>query len=351
MNGSKLIKMNDSLTKRELINLENINKCPICSSSDFRQLWDSYDRMYKVSEQKFSYFTCLNCDAVFLKNRPLKSEIYKFYPENYGPYHKEGYHYNSGNVSSGINIKNTFKKVFQKVIYKLNPIFNRTLPDNTSKIINEHYNRKIGGYFLDFGCGSDAFLNYARNIGWKTIGMDFSEHAIEKVESGGHKAILYSSEASWAEIEDDSLSFVRMNHVLEHLYNPLEVLQQLRRKLKTGGVLHIAIPNPAGISASFYKDKWWGLDAPRHIILYSPKALAKTLEECGFSSYNIVHEFLTKDLARSIGFSKYEKGEVGFKEAISALDREDLQTLLNIPCRLAQKLGKADRIHAFITKE
>ena len=44
----------------------------------------------------------------------------------------------------------------------------------------------------------------------------------------------------WDEVADESLDLVRLNHVLEHLYNPKDALRALRVKMNPGARLHIA---------------------------------------------------------------------------------------------------------------
>lgn len=344
----KMEKLNSTL---EEVTTEKVNNCPICLSSLIKEWCEGYDRLYQVNKQRFTFSRCQSCDLIFLSKRPIREKIYKFYPENYGPYFILGQADENRN-SGQLNQNNGNNLVFYKVLRKFNALFTSIIDDNTSSTIQKYYiPRSEKSALLDFGCGSDAFLNHARNQGFETIGMDFSEQAVAQVGKSKHQAILYDSESSWDKIQDNSLDFIRMNHVLEHLYNPIEVLENMKTKLKKGGIIHIAIPNPRGIAASFYKENWFSLDAPRHIMLYSPKALSFLLKKVGFSSFEILHEFLTKDFARSIGFNNYEKGKISHQEAITSLERTDLKELLYIPCLLAQKFGKADRIHAIITIE
>jgi 2-polyprenyl-3-methyl-5-hydroxy-6-metoxy-1,4-benzoquinol methylase len=339
--------MNVSYKKMEIQKV-----CPLCNSKEISFWCEGYDQLYRLSDQTFKYFHCKECTLKFLYNRPLRDEIWKFYPLNYGPYQGNIYENKNGSIKNNVKGFSTLNSLFLKGLSKLNFVVDQNFIDKTLGVINKQYNSIApGSIFLDFGCGSDAFLNNVRLKGIDTIGMDFSPQVVDKVRSSGHKAILYSSEDSWNDIDDDSLAFVRMNHVLEHLYNPLQVLKVIKNKMKSGSILHLAIPNPKGISATLYKGKWWGLDAPRHIMLFSSHSLKKLIINSGFSNFEILHENLTKDLARSIAFKKYDKGQITHEEAFNALNQDDLKTLLNIPCRLAQKFGKADRIHAFITKE
>jgi len=90
-----------------------------------------------------------------------------------------------------------------------------------------------------------------------------------------------------------------MNHVLEHLYRPLDVLYEVRRVLKPSGVLHIAVPNPEGYSARRYGTDWFALDCPRHIMLFGPMAAQHLLSQAGFATSILVGNPVVKDLIRS----------------------------------------------------
>ena len=44
-------------------------------------------------------------------------------------------------------------------------------------------------------------------------------------------------------IKDNSLDFIIANHLLEHLANPIEALQNWQQKLRAGGVIFLALPD------------------------------------------------------------------------------------------------------------
>jgi hypothetical protein len=90
-----------------------------------------------------------------------------------------------------------------------------------------------------------------------------------------------------------------MSHVIEHLYHPAETFAQIRRVLRPGGILHIATPNPSGYSAQTFGSNWFGLDCPRHIILYTPETLARQVECAGFKTTEIIPLPVIKDAVRS----------------------------------------------------
>jgi SAM-dependent methyltransferase len=74
---------------------------------------------------------------------------------------------------------------------------------------------------------------------------------------------------------------VVMWHVLEHLADPVSVLTAAAEKLAPGGVLAVAVPNPASLQFRVLKARWMHLDAPRHLRLAPPQALVSICERLG----------------------------------------------------------------------
>lgn len=325
---------------------ETLTQCPLCASKNSTLFATSYDRLYLLSKQKFVYSKCDDCKVVFQSVRPLESEIYKFYPKNYGPYAG----HDRAQSKDQLAFVQAIKKGLEKLGKKLNSALRKISRDRYEKSYRAiyklpHPNAEV----LDFGCGSDAFLNRARKWGWKTTGMDFSEYAVEHAKASGHRALLLSPEV-WNEVKDGSIDLIRMNHVLEHLYDPKEVMAKLFSKLKPGGRIHIAVPNPACMSASIYRRFWFSLDCPRHIMLYSPQCGSNLLKECGFKVDNILHEPVTKDSARSAIYALKSIGLAPHRWVESIIWNPYIEAALYVPIRALSSLGKGERIHFICSK-
>jgi len=141
-----------------------------------------------------------------------------------------------------------------------------------------------------------------------------------------------------------------MNHVLEHLYEPQNVLSHLLAKLKPGGAIHIAVPNPYGISARLFRSRWFSLEAPRHLMIYSPAGLKRVLSVLGFVDIDVVHERTPKDFSRSIGYVLRDLKLVK-PELVQGMGDETLLNSWLAPLLwLAGGKGYGDRIHAFARK-
>jgi SAM-dependent methyltransferase len=222
--------------------------------------------------------------------------------------------------------------------------------DNQKKIDRYYAASNTRQNFLDFGCGSDNFLNQIAKKGWRTTGMDFNTQAINAVLASGHAGVVYDSEQAWDKLPDNGFDFIRMNHVLEHLYHPKTVLNALYKKLKPGGILHIAVPNPLGLSAQEFKSSWLGLDCPRHVIFYPSEILARLLKDIGFSSQELVFEDVQKDYVRSLGFVKYKQGLLEHKYIEGLMYNKDLMRRYAVKFKIAALQKKSDRFHIFAHK-
>jgi 2-polyprenyl-3-methyl-5-hydroxy-6-metoxy-1,4-benzoquinol methylase len=71
--------------------------------------------------------------------------------------------------------------------------------------------------------------------------------------------------------------------VIEHVTEPILLLEQLKTYLNQNGKLFITTPNAAGVVARYYKSDWRELKNPTHLNLFSPKALKSALLKAGFN--------------------------------------------------------------------
>jgi 2-polyprenyl-3-methyl-5-hydroxy-6-metoxy-1,4-benzoquinol methylase len=137
------------------------------------------------------------------------------------------------------------------------------------------------GRLLDVGCGQGIFLHRMQKSGWQVEGTDFDPGAADaarrrfgvEVRVGDLRSLRYPAA---------SFDAVTLNHVLEHLLDPLETLQECRRILKSSGILSVRTPNISSFGHRRFKHAWRGLEPPRHVYLFSPTSLAAVARKAGF---------------------------------------------------------------------
>lgn len=123
-------------------------------------------------------------------------------------------------------------------------------------------------HLLDYGCGTGDFLEYGSQKGFVTYGFEPNKFARNQANKKGVTTI-----ESLDEIPNQSLDVITLWHVLEHIPNYDELVQQLVSKLKTDGLLIIAVPNHKSYDAKHYGDYWAAWDVPRHLWHFSPASM------------------------------------------------------------------------------
>jgi 2-polyprenyl-3-methyl-5-hydroxy-6-metoxy-1,4-benzoquinol methylase len=97
---------------------------------------------------------------------------------------------------------------------------------------------------LDFGCGGGYFLRYAVNAGWSAMGFDVGKAAIETCRTN---QLLATSQLS--DLEPASFDVILLNHVLEHIEEPAELMRSLCTLLGPQGKIFIEVPNVRSLRA------------------------------------------------------------------------------------------------------
>jgi SAM-dependent methyltransferase len=291
--------------------------------------------------QRFVYVRCRGCDAHFLASRPRESELAKVYFAGYGPYketpgaapkparaHRAARlaapPLRAGGAALGLVGQRRLRRMLSWAY----------TPEATDETL------------LDYGCGAPTFLDDARERGFATVGVDFTDEVLKAVRASGHAAHL-AGEDFERHVPDRSVSCVRMNHVIEHLYRPRDALAAIRAKMTPGGRIHIATPNPTSFGSRVFGRRWHALDCPRHVILYRPRVLHGLLAELGFHDVSVVHEVGPKDLTRSWGIVLYDRGRIG-PEQIGAMAADPVRFGLFSPiASVVALLSASDRYHVF----
>jgi predicted SAM-dependent methyltransferase len=88
---------------------------------------------------------------------------------------------------------------------------------------------------------------------------------------------------------------VTLAHVLEHVHDPASTLRETWNVLRAGGMLWLATPNVNAVGHRLFGRHWRGLEPPRHLTVFSARALQGLLETAGFTQVKFV---ATQPLAR-----------------------------------------------------
>ena len=138
-----------------------------------------------------------------------------------------------------------------------------------------------GGRLLDVGCGNGRFLRLMATLGWDV-------HGIEPDPTSAEAARRFSGATVYpdlltAPIPPASFDVITMNHVLEHIAEPVEALAACHRMCRSRGTIAIAVPNWDSLGHRVFRRAWYSLDAPRHLVMWRRVTLTRELERAGFA--------------------------------------------------------------------
>lgn len=264
----------------EGIRVQEVKTCPLCSNEGVLFYQNLRDRLFGVPGT-WSLMHCLNCDFVWLNPQPLPEDIGKLYAEYY-----------TRQVQGSANKRLVrLRKTVKASILRAN--FGYSV-DGANKLLGGVLAR-IGplrdvvggsilwlkaterGRLLDVGCGSGQFLSQMRELGWQVRGVEPDPKAVQFA----HKQFnleVFQGMLEEADLPNDSFDVITINHVIEHVPNPIGLLAECHRVLKPDGKLVVVTPNIKSLGQRLFGEHWFCWDPPRHLFLFSLKALRTCAE-------------------------------------------------------------------------
>jgi 2-polyprenyl-3-methyl-5-hydroxy-6-metoxy-1,4-benzoquinol methylase len=146
------------------------------------------------------------------------------------------------------------------------------------------------GKLLDVGAGTGLFLSTAKEHGFEVYGTEISPDAC-KISKDTYGIELFDGELAEANFPGGTFDVVTIWHVLEHLPDPMKMMKEIRRILKPGGMLVIALPNLKNYLMQFLypvvRRKKYYLFTPEdrelHFFYFNERSLRKMLQLNGFN--------------------------------------------------------------------
>jgi SAM-dependent methyltransferase len=273
-------------------------KCFICERDDSEHFLFAKDTL-GITDQLFQLSRCRRCGLIFLNPAPDTREMEFFYPKGYWAKRES-------------RLEGFYRDLITRLELK-----------NLIKVMGK------GGRLLDVGSGAGEFLYHAERLGFESYGVEISEEMVKySVKTFGLKNVINSDLLSNS-FPEGFFDIVLFNHVLEHLYNPLENLIEAKRLLKKEGILVIQIPNLDSYQFKFFGKKWFQLSVPQHLYHFTPETIRLALEKVGFDLFKVLHYSIrNSSLFVSFGltglnvyklYKKEKKGESVFFQKLLVL--------------------------------
>lgn len=227
-------------------------KCPVCNKENNKEFFSYKD---------ITFLYCEQCEAIYRKD-----------------YQR-------------INVSDLIEKVYDsKWINMRNSLVNTTFLGYSffyNTLLNFIPEKK--GKLLEIGCGTGELLYLAKSYGWKVKGIEPSKDSynhikkvfkdIEVINDIWKKELLNKNE------KFDVIIFV---HLLEHIRNPKEFLNEVKEFLKDDGLIILGMPNGTIIDRKLNNKIKRTLIVEDHIVLYGKNTIEKLAELCNLKIRNLI---------------------------------------------------------------
>lgn len=244
--------------------------CPACGSADIGEQLAVPDYEYRISYTVL-YAPCHKCDTLFQIPMPSFDRLGTFYPTDYHAV-----------ISHGLLSQARHRARLRQ----LRPLFSGE------------------GALLDYGCGNGAFLLWAarQNLGRPLFGYEIGPHREIQQLAGGAITIVRGRPEDLIGVVPPC-RLICMNHVIEHLPDPLATIGAVVEMLTIGGSVAGQTPAADSFEHRIFGTRWSGYHAPRHTVVFSRVGLRYLLERADLRKIDIRTAFNPAGIAVSLAAS------------------------------------------------
>lgn len=231
------------------------NECPVCKSDQIKYFFSKYD---------YHYYSCSNCNFIFLNPTPRIEVLDKLY--------------------NGLLYSNIRKHIdFPRARSGLDYFSTSLIKKDALEIIQRIKTLNIEGKWLDVGGGSGSFLNLLRKEHPRFECFLFETNLLSV--NFAKEYVKINVIDKWKDIQT-KFDVISLIAVIEHITTPKEMLLQLKGNLSQNGILVLNIPRVTKMVHAF-QDKYVNFLPPFHVSMFNKKNISFLLQACGFKLLDI----------------------------------------------------------------
>lgn len=238
---------------------QEYSRCPICNSSSLSVHLDVDDHF--LSKESFRLLKCDSCHTLLTTPAPAPGEIGRYYQS-------EEYVSHSDTKKGVVNF--AYQQVKKITLNQKLRLVNNYMPGE----------KKL----LDFGCGTGDFANHCRTHGITVTGIEPDDTARERAAEKG----VNTKGVDFLKTNAEQFEVITLWHVLEHTYDPVQTLRELKQHLVPRGTILVAVPNYLSFDAKHYGAYWAAYDVPRHLFHFSQTSIAQLAKQSGLTLEKIL---------------------------------------------------------------
>ena len=164
-----------------------------------------------------------------------------------------------------------------------------------------------GGRMVDVGCGLGYFLSGV-SPSWERHGVEVSRFAAERATEWGRVHVGPLESAGYP---DGWFDAVVLHHVVEHVDDPIALIQEIRRVMSPGAWLVLGTPDFDSAAARRFGDRYRLLHDPTHISLFTNESMHRFLRDHGFTIHRVEYPFFeTRHFTRQSLERLFDTGSV-----------------------------------------
>lgn len=152
---------------------------------------------------------------------------------------------------------------------------------------------------LDVGCGEGWSLSYFKERGWEVQGIDYSDFGCNKFNKKCINNLIVGDiydELKNIRAKNKIYDVIMLNHVLEHIPTPKDLILTLKELLSKNGILVISVPNDFSLIQNYaleniyIKNQFW-VTLPDHLSYFNNETLGKFMNDNEFDEKMLLGDY------------------------------------------------------------
>lgn len=238
------------MSQQTVLNANQQEACILCGDTESTPV---------VEMNGYHIVTCNTCKFVYTTPLPTEEDVRNFYlnEDKYETYKKK---------------LTPLKRFKRRMRYK-----------NRARFIKKFFPAGKKIRLLELGCYHGDFIHALHDDPqFDAMGIDIDESALRIARELGLNVKKGTLED--LQFENESFDCIYSCHVMEHVLDPISVINECDRILAKGGIYMAIVPSVSHIKYKIYGKKWKYFSPPHHLWYFSNETFKRYVEKVGLKT-------------------------------------------------------------------